>query len=707
LNGTAVRALLGYGPRLLAKKVASRLRRELRIRTTRIGDILFGSHGRGSEGVLPVPLRIDADDLPSDLRTYLAAVAPSYLDHRFDFLGSGWTQVRHGVRCRGLEGNVYPPGEEVDADHDGHWLVGKVSRTNLSEAQRIWRLIDAPDYRPIDWQLDFKSGYRWSELDYFTEIRIGPAPGADIKLPWELARMQHLPQLALCLLRAVTGDERFERPERYQREIEAQILDFIATNPPRYGANWVCPMDAAIRIANWLLTLDLLAVAGRRFTPEVMVIVSRSVTDHVAHIVDHLEWSESNRTNHYLSDIVGLLYASARMSPSARSDALLAFAVHELVTEASVQFHEEGSCYEGSTGYHRLSAELLLFGAAITAGLTEARLGALERYSSGAISVRPPFPRPPLSLYSDAGGKEVPLPPEFVARLWRAARFTEAVTRPDGNVCQIGDNDSGRLFWLHPFSKEGMPTARSDLDHGALTDAVDALFSEGTIGSKLDARVVRALAGGWQPSVPDALPGLEDFGDPEELLVRWWRTAESGRRVRRVPLLPSTQAWDRIAFPAFGLYVLRRANCFVAFRCAGFIPSGTPTGHLHDDNLGIEVMIDGQLIVADPGTYVYTPLPELRNAYRGANAHDVPRASHWAVAPAGKPLFSLSSRYAAECLCWRSDSVAGQIESEHGALMRLIRLNSDCVEIYDAVAPGELVPLGSEIALCDGYGRKA
>ena len=64
--------------------------------------------------------------------------------------------------CRGLEGYRYNKGAAVQVDREGRWLEGRINTANLKEAQRIWNLVDA-DYCPIDWHLDFKSGYRWLE----------------------------------------------------------------------------------------------------------------------------------------------------------------------------------------------------------------------------------------------------------------------------------------------------------------------------------------------------------------------------------------------------------------------------------------------------------------------------------------------------------------------------------------------------------------
>ena len=64
---------------------------------------------------------------------WLCAVTQKYLEHRFDLLGSGWVQVKHGMVCRGLEGHKYPYGAKVEADRQGLWLNGRINPANLTE----------------------------------------------------------------------------------------------------------------------------------------------------------------------------------------------------------------------------------------------------------------------------------------------------------------------------------------------------------------------------------------------------------------------------------------------------------------------------------------------------------------------------------------------------------------------------------------------
>jgi len=179
------------------------------------------------------------------------------LAHHFDVLGSGWVSADYGAVPRGFAGHRYGPGEAPHTHTSGEWLAGRINAANLADAIRCWRLVSA-GYRAIDWQRDLRSGYRWSEglpsvdlgLDEF------PPPGADVKVPWELARMQHLPILAWAFGLARSGAPGFEDAARYQVEFCDQVSDFCALNPPRFGVNWACPMDVAIRVVSWLATFD-------------------------------------------------------------------------------------------------------------------------------------------------------------------------------------------------------------------------------------------------------------------------------------------------------------------------------------------------------------------------------------------------------------------------------------------------------------------
>src|SRR5262249_15157276 len=153
----------------------------------------------------------------------------------------------------------------------------------------LWDLVD-PTYVPIDWACDFISGYRWPSDAWFMNCKYGHQLGVDPKVPWELARMQHLPTLVWAYTLARAGAAGFRPADEYVREFRNEVLDFQASNPPRFGINWRCTMDVGIRIANWLTTYDLFLAQGATFDASFEAALCRSAVEHGRYIVGHLEW---------------------------------------------------------------------------------------------------------------------------------------------------------------------------------------------------------------------------------------------------------------------------------------------------------------------------------------------------------------------------------------------------------------------------------
>ena len=379
---------------------------------------------------------------PKENTTQVFAVANLFRAHTFDLLGSGWCKVYYGMVAHGVEGNVYPTGDVVSADHEGQWLSGKIPSANLPYAKKVWALIDR-GYEPIPWQMDFKSGYTWSPKTWYTEVAYGHLPGVDVKVPWELSRMQHLPMFA----RAFRMVEKAER-DVYAREFRNEILDFIALNPPQFGVNWHCTMDVGIRVANWLAAYDLFKAFGASFDDAFERTLASSVYDHGRHIIRNLEYSPDLRSNHYLSDIVGLLFAALHLPSTDETDAWIAFALQEMGSEMAHEFHEDGSNFEGSTSYHRLSTELMLYGALFAVQMDRSRRDRVKSYRCSLHHVQPSL-RPLEKQDFDLDRDEI-FPAWFWERLAKALRFTSELLHEDGTIPQIGDNDSGRFLKLHP-----------------------------------------------------------------------------------------------------------------------------------------------------------------------------------------------------------------------------------------------------------------
>jgi hypothetical protein len=652
----------------------------------------------------------------------LGAVGTHYLAHRFDLLGSGWVGVRHGMECRGLEGHRYDVSRPCTPDPEGAWLEALVTPGNLIESQRIWRLVD-PGYQAIDWQRDFKSGYRWSERTWYRDIAYGHLPGVDVKVPWELARMQHLPQLAGVEALADPGRVAALPSGRYAREFRNQVLDFIATNPPRFGVNWATTMDVAIRVANWLAAYDLFRASGTEFDSVFETVFRRSVLQHGRHIVANLEWTVELRGNHYLANVVGLLFVAAYLPRSAETDVWLAFAVQQVIAEAEYQFTSDGANFEASTCYHRLSAEQLIYTTALILGFGPDQIAALRDYDHRQLDTTP-SPRPgPMPLYLTAG-RQSPLPPGYLERVERMAEFTMHITKPNGRVPQIGDNDSGRFLKLVPrFRSHSTAAARArytsldgytglpqdstyweedHLDHTHLIAAAHGLFrrsdfAESAGDSAGQSRIVADLArdlvlpsmGGQE--YPAERVRIGEAGTIARLEARLG--AMGAEHYRHLAItLPGTGLWDGLqllAYPDFGLYLFRSSSLYLAVRCGPIGQNGLG-GHAHNDQLHVELTVNGEDWIADPGTYVYTPLPIRRNEYRSTRAHFTPRMVGPEPARLDLGLFRLGGESRASCLYWGPEGFAGAVQSGRRTATCIVRPRDDAVIVVHAAEGSRL-----------------
>lgn len=584
---------------------------------------------------LRVGLPLDRSDFSfTENQVQTFTLAQQYLAHKFDLLGSGWCSVYYGMSALGVEGNVYPAREPVAVDHEGTWLAGEISSVNLDYAKKVWALVDK-DYAPIPWQMDFKSGYTWSAKTWYMEIAYGHLPGVDVKVPWELARMQHLPMLARAFHIAEMSDR-----DVYMREFRNEVLDFIATNPPQFGVNWRCTMDVGIRVANWLVVYDLFKTFGASFDDDFERVLAASVYDHGRHIIRNLEYSPHLRSNHYLSDIAGLLFVALHLPASDETDAWLAFALQELVSEMVHEFHEDGSNFEGSTSYHRLSTELMLYGALFAVQMDHVRRERLRSYHTSRHRVQPPL-KPLVEQSFDPGRAEV-FPAWFWERLAKALRFTSELLHEDGTIPQIGDNDSGRFLKLNPvydvLSEQEAVTKYMNLkcfpvqenilyydenilNHEHLDKAYQILCGLDDSSVDFEAAIFRVLA----KKIPtvhlaDHLLPVDDSVRVQDVIDTLPITGLSMQEYHFPK--PKESVSDLCCYPydGTGLYIFKSPHLYMTVRC-GEVGQNGNGGHAHNDQLSITLQMDGKDIIADPGTYLYTPLPERRNEFRSTAVH--------------------------------------------------------------------------------------
>lgn len=547
--------------------------------------------------------------------------------HTFDLLGSG-------RRCLGL--SLGEPASDLP-------------RPWRSNYRRLFALLPR-GYELIDWQVDARSGHRWSARQWHRDIAYGHIVGVDVKWPWELARLQHLPALAARLNTAPS-----DRRQAFECEIRAQIIDFVMQNPPGFGVNWACAMDVGIRATNLALAVDLARAAGTEFDEDFLSLVSATLRDHGEFLVRNLEWSVALCSNHYLANVVGLLYIAAYLPGEGQALDWLAFAGRETVLQLRRQFDSDGVNFEASTCYHRLSSEMMVYGAALMLNLAKSRRGDVGGWWSGTVPHYHSDPQAPaLDAIRELPSNPNPFAAPDLRRLAGMGRFTQSLLRSNGSIPQIGDNDNGRFirlgYGLDPYADLG--------SHAHLPEAVDALFGGSSRGNESSES---AWLGTWIGN--SALTRPSNLQDANGAFL---------------------------AFPSFGLYVWNRRRFRLTLRCGSVGQNGNG-GHSHADQLSITLDVGGRALVVDPGTGVYTADPEMRNFLRSAAVHStiVNRGRELDSWPPGtRGLFSMEAAPKTRVIEVGPDGISAEHGNAEVTLRRNVRVAEAFVEINDEVLEG-------------------
>ena len=111
-------------------------------------------------------------------------VAIRALDHRFDLLGSGLVYLTYeSVAAPGSDTRYgMSPGPEAESEQRQKMtelLLRGVQGSAVRSADSKLLVSAISTYKPIDWHVDFKSGYRWDPLSWHMDVPIGQPEGAD------------------------------------------------------------------------------------------------------------------------------------------------------------------------------------------------------------------------------------------------------------------------------------------------------------------------------------------------------------------------------------------------------------------------------------------------------------------------------------------------------------------------------------------------
>lgn len=318
--------------------------------------------------------------------------------HYFDLLGSGLEKVAFNTTYQGfLSLNYSTPLDIVNLDK----LI-ELLPSEHKERSRILHSFISSDYEPIDWIVDFRSGFRWT-LDYYKFLIYGNKEGVDIKVTWELSRLQHLFDLSLCC-RFVDDNQK----SALKQEIVNQLLDFISLNPPFYGPNWISPMEVSIRSVNIIFTLIEIKRNKLDIDNEILQYIYNYLWACYRYLQLNNEWNDGLRNNHYLSNLLGLTVLSKFFEQDKVGNIFDKLYI-KFRTELQYQFFDDGGNFEGSLPYHFFSFEIIFW-------LTE--------------------------FFKDKLKDDT----QSLARLSHILNFNNTFNNYSIENLQIGDNDSGKII---------------------------------------------------------------------------------------------------------------------------------------------------------------------------------------------------------------------------------------------------------------------
>lgn len=143
------------------------------------------------------------------------------------------------------------------------------------------------------------------------------------------------------------------------------------------------------------------------------------------------------------------------------------------------------------------------------------------------------------------------------------------------------------------------------------------------------------------------------------------------------------------AYPDFGLYLFRSCRLYLLVRCGSVGLNGLGA-HAHNDQLAIELNVDGEDWITDPGTYLYTPLPDVRNRYRSVAAHYAPQIGDLEPGRLDLHMFSLGGAPEGHCLYFGKNGFLGVHHGFGIALYRKLEIADDRLIITDWADPGQV-----------------
>jgi len=518
-----------------------------------------------------------------------------YLCHKYNFLGTGWKD--------------WNKREEVKSQ----------------------------SFDSLDWHRDIMTKFEFKDSFLNSRLIDGLPHGVDIKIPWEMGRMYHWPQLALYAVNH--GEYR----DCIVLEFINQMNDFIDNNPPGYGVQHYCAMEIAIRSINIVISYDIL---GQLVTDQFGSMIKEKIENYLFRclllIVDRLEinFFTKHAGNHYLSDLCGILWLSMYYD-SKKSGIYGEMAAKEYLKELGKQILADGSSFECSTGYHMFVTEITIL----------AVIAIEKQYSES-------FECAKMGRY-----------------LVKMQAAMEVFTALDSNIVQVGDYDSGRVLKLEPVYKGDQENC---LFSNEIKMGLNCIIT-GRGGCDY-ARLIKAYNVNniiVQDNCEKLYETESNECDYTEIINKV--NSLQFKKKRKIVLEEKLDCFDSKYLKEFGLLkiVSDKVNIYIRL-----LPdfSQMDLSHAHDDVFSFQIIYVNKRKYEDLGSVVYTSDTVMRDLFAGVIAHNVPIHS--------SPMIKRKETFVAETRVTGKNVIKNNtiwiMACWDGIVhIRKFRINNRAIEIYD------------------------
>lgn len=393
---------------------------------------------------------------------------------------------------------------------------------------------------PVDWHLDPVSGRaaprtHWSRIPFLDAGQTG-----DHKVVWEINRHHHLVLLGRAY--ALTRDE--------TNAVHAarQLSEWMDENSPKTGINWVSSLEVSYRLIAWIWCLRFFA-RSPSFTGDLRRRILKFAHVHASHVETYLSTYFSPNT-HLTGEALGLWYAGNAMPFFRRAERWKRRGWSILERQITKQVFADGVYFEQASYYQRYTIDIY------THAMMVAKASAHQ------------------------------VPPAMLSAVEAMSVFLARISRPDGTIPLVGDDDGGQLVRLE----------ERQCANGRAAFASTAILSRNA----------------WFKHLAGPLPeeSLWLFGvDGAE----WYEQAVEGAAP------PAT------ALHAQGGYAVMR-NGWARDSSVTVVDCGplgmANGGHGHADSLAILITVGGRPLFVDRGTFTYTADLAARNRFRESQSHN-------------------------------------------------------------------------------------